>query len=235
MERLIYLLTADVVTSSKDVVHPSIVLREVDKIVCEVKKSGGWFKSEMSSLLETSVERQWRPIISEMRNALWSIGGRLSAAGLIEIIARPMIMLYPISLLTLEGVEIARSIEAKRSITPQNYIKIAKALAILYVTSQIIIVTQMYSGIGWSCLVLGLCSLAVASNDEFLKKSMPALAPQLANLDMIAQKVATLQSTFFKAPGAVPDSSSSVPADITGGSEGSIYEVLDLGLRQRKK
>jgi hypothetical protein len=82
MEQLICLL------SSTTDVHPSAILLEVDKILLEINKTGGWFKSEMASLLEASVARQWRPMIADVRNSLWNIGGTLSVAGFVEVVGR---------------------------------------------------------------------------------------------------------------------------------------------------
>ena len=65
-----------------------MTLQEIDKIVQDVNNTGGWFKSEMASLLEASVDRQWRPMVSEMRNALWNMGGALAAAGFVEVVGR---------------------------------------------------------------------------------------------------------------------------------------------------
>ncbi len=88
MERLIYLLSTNTSCSPTQDVHPSVTLQEIDKIVQDVNNTGGWFKSEMASLLEASVDRQWRPMVSELRNALWNMGGALAAAGFVEVVGR---------------------------------------------------------------------------------------------------------------------------------------------------
>ena len=88
MERLIYLLSANTSFSPTQDAHPSVTLQEIDKMIWDVNSTGGWFKSEMASLLEASVDRQWRPMVSEMRNALWNMGGALATAGFVEVVGR---------------------------------------------------------------------------------------------------------------------------------------------------
>jgi hypothetical protein len=108
-------------------------------------------------------------------------------------------MLYPVTLLLTETIEIAKSIKTKHKIDHLSYLKIAKALVLLYLTSQLLVVLATYSGIGLVCLFIGTSAIAIASNDEILKSTMPAIAPQLSKLDLVVSTVTDAQASLLAA------------------------------------
>ena len=107
VRKLLYLVTDSSNSSTAG------TLLEIDEIVREIKSEGGWFKSELATNLEVSVNKQWQPILSDTKRALQDSGSKLAVIGLIQMIGRPMIMLYPIWLIVQEIIMITKSIETE--------------------------------------------------------------------------------------------------------------------------
>ncbi len=54
--------------------HPANILNELETILHDIKSEENLFQSKLSVLLSKSLQKQWRPIISDHRRSLQSIG-----------------------------------------------------------------------------------------------------------------------------------------------------------------
>jgi len=79
--------------------HPSFILNHVDELICEINNEGGFWKSELSKLLTNTSNVLWRPILIDMKVSVTSISSKLIVVGLVDMIGKPLLMLYPVWML----------------------------------------------------------------------------------------------------------------------------------------
>ena len=108
--------------------HPYHSLIKIEKLIVLINREGGLWKSKLSTSLEEGVRKQWSPIIGDHQRALSSIGGKLCILGLVEAVGRPIMMLYPLYLVTQEALKIASEIEIKKTISAHSVMQIGKML-----------------------------------------------------------------------------------------------------------
>ena len=75
--------------------HPSFILNHVDELICEIN----FWKSELSKLLTNTSNVLWRPILIDMKVSVTSISSKLIVVGLVDMIGKPLLMLYPVWML----------------------------------------------------------------------------------------------------------------------------------------
>ncbi len=175
-------------------VHPAHLLHELDKLSDEISSNGGLWESKFGKLLRTSSNKLWQPILLDVQCSLRTIGGNLLCLGMVEVVGRPVMMLYPIYLVCVESTQIAKEFETQRRITPQSILQIAKIFSLLLIGYQLITILSMYTGLGYTCLGLGLCALATASSNSLSKMAAPVLAPHLARLDGMLSQLSRLEN-----------------------------------------
>ena len=71
IEAILTLLSESAVNSND---HPANVLNELELILNDIKNEENFFKSKLSVLLSKSLQKQWKPIISDHRRSLQSMG-----------------------------------------------------------------------------------------------------------------------------------------------------------------
>jgi len=159
--------------------HPAVTLLMIDDIVASIVREGGWWKSEFASQLQVAVDYEWRPILDDNRRALQSIGSKLAAVGLIEIV-RPVLLVWPIWMIVTEVLTIVRSVNEKRGLHPDSIIQLCKSAVLLVVVYILIMLVGMMPGLGYSSMLLGAACLMVSSTPALLKHACPYIAPNLA-------------------------------------------------------
>ena len=174
--------------------HPAVLLLEVERIKEQIAAKKHMFKSQLGSSLTRILDRQWQPILRDMRKGLTSLGTKFMGLGLIEILGRPLIVLYPLGYGILEIVEIIKLLEAKKTISLKSYMELLKCACYLWGTWQLLAITATYASMGWLCLFIGITFLLLTSDDSLIKYATPFLAPQLALLDKLSFSVEKLQS-----------------------------------------
>jgi hypothetical protein len=174
--------------------HPASTFLLCDKLVIEINSKAYWMKSSLAKNLETAVNKQWRPIVADCRNALQNAGVKLFAIGLVEVIGRPILMLYPIWLLLQQVLVIVKQMEHKQQISPRTLIAIVKAVIMLWLSSYLIQVLAMYQGMGYTSLALGSLALGISSSDSTIKEIAPAIAPHLSGLDKFLDRLSYLET-----------------------------------------
>ena len=204
--------------------HPYHSLIKIDKLITQINREGGMWKSKLSTALEQGVKKQWEPIIGDHQRALSNIGGKLCMLGLVEAVGRPIVMLYPLFLVTQEALKIASEIEVKKYISVKSIMQIAKMLAMLLGVVQLSGILSMYTGLGYTCLAIGCAALFISSNDDLTKSAVPVLAPHMANINLFMDRLYQLESVAVSAfSGTInfnstPASSSSSSASSVGSS-----------------
>lgn len=168
--------------------HPANLLYSIDRLIDNINNQSNslfsW-KSKLSTLLKTFSNKQWQPILLDTQVGLRSMGGNLICLGMVEVVGRPVVMLYPLYLVAMEGLKLTNEIEVRGRITPDIIIRVIKIVALLLIGFQLITILSMYAGLGYSCLLIGGVAVTLAASDELTKTIAPVMAPHLFNLDMI--------------------------------------------------
>ena len=71
---------------------------------------------------------------------------KFAALGLVEVVGRPIVMLYPIYLLLLQTIDIVKALEHKKNVSPQSIMSVLKAVLLLYLSSYLMTLLSMYQG-----------------------------------------------------------------------------------------
>lgn len=193
LQRLFLLLTnADDAST-----HPAITLIAIDNMIETINIKGAWFKSELANSLERVVEKQWQPIIADNKKALLNWGGKLILAGSIEVIARSFVMLWPIYLIVLDVVQISKSLEVKKNISPESVLKLVKSCLLLFAASKLVEILSMFQGFGYVCVLSGVALVVFSSNDALIKQVSPALSPNIAALDEFVDRLVKFETNLF--------------------------------------
>ena len=197
----IYSMSSDITT-----LHPAITCQLIDKLVIEINSKNYWRQSTLASKLQTAVMKQWTPILHDLRNALQNIGLRLTALGLVEVVGRPVVMMYPLWLLLREVLHLVKQIEHKQSISPTTVVTMVKAFLMLYVSSSLVSLLSMYQGMGYTCLALGGLTLMVSQSESHLKQFAPILSPHLTHIDDFLDKLTSIESIALRSFGMAQSS-----------------------------
>jgi len=177
-------------------------LLEIDKIVLKIKSKSGWFTSELGESLEHASEKQWRPIIRDNQVALRSIGSKLVVIGMIEVIGRSLLLLWPIYLLSLDIITVVKDIEEKKGLTPVVTIKIIKSILLIFLVMKLLVILSMLNGIGYMCLIVGSGALFVSMSDQLIKSSVHVLSPNMLMLETMLDKVYSIENNLSVLLGA---------------------------------
>ena len=65
---------------------------------------------------------------------------------MVEVVGRPIVMLYPIYLLLLQTIDIVKALEHKKNVSPQSIMSVMKAVLLLYLSSYLMTLLSMYQG-----------------------------------------------------------------------------------------
>lgn len=179
--------------------HPCHTLLKIESVIVTINRERGLWKSKLSTMLEAGVKKQWAPIISDHQQALMSIGGKLCILGLVEAVGRPIIMLYPLFVLTKEALKISAEIETKKRISLQSIIQIGKMVAMLFAVAQLLGILSMYRGLGYTCFALGSAAVFVGCSHELTKSSVPVLAPHMVSVSLFLEQLCRIEGVAVAA------------------------------------
>ena len=164
-----------------------------ERIKNEIDSKKQMFPSELSKHLTRILNRQWHPILKDMRRGLTSIGTKFLGLGMVEIIGRPLIILYPLGLGIMEIVEIVRLLDTNKTISIKNYMELFKCICYLFGTWQLLSITASFASMGWMCLLIGISFLILTIDENLMKYATPFLVPHLVMLDKLSYSVGKLQ------------------------------------------
>jgi hypothetical protein len=173
--------------------HPCHSLKKIETIIVSINREGGLWKSKLSKALEDGVSKQWAPIIADHQQALLSIGGKLCILGLVEAVGRPIIMLYPLFVISKELLKISSEIDVKKKVSMNSIMQIIKMAVMLFCVVQLLGILSMYTGLGYTCFGLGCGALLVSSNDELTKSSVPMMAPHMVSISLFLDQLYKLE------------------------------------------
>ena len=174
--------------------HPYHSLKKIETIIVSINREGGLWKSKLSKALEDGVSKQWAPIIADHQQALLSIGGKLCILGLVEAVGRPIIMLYPLFIISKELLKISSEIDVKKKVSMNSVMQVIKMAVMLFCVVQLLGILSMYTGLGYTCFGLGCGALLVSSNDELTKSSVPVMAPHMVSISLFLDQLYKLES-----------------------------------------
>lgn len=196
--------------------HPSFMLNHMDGLIREINAEGGFWKSEFSTLLTNTSNVLWRPILVDMKVSLTSISSKLVIIGLVDMIGKPLLMLYPVWMLCQQILVIVQNIKLERlrrrqvdtRSSPASFeeflalrglnlhiiFQMVKAIVLLVIISNLIKILEMFHGIGAICLLLGTGLYALSLNEGLFKKYIPIIAPNIMFLHSMMDQVLQLES-----------------------------------------
>ncbi len=216
--------------------HPAVLLLEIERIKDQIESKKQMFRSHLGTNLSKILNHQWQPMLRDMRRGLTSIGVRLLGLGLIEVMGRPLIVLYPLGIGIMEIVEIVKLIDAKKNISMKNYMELLKCACYLWGTWQLLAITTTYASIGWLCLLIGVIFLILTKDDSLIKYATPFLAPLLVLLDKLSFSVEKLQDKLVESLEGSGNNNSSNSNSVDGdiGNENISSSSSTLRHRQRR-
>lgn len=196
--------------NSASVIHPANVLFTIDRVQNDINGHSMLWESKLSKLLRACSRKQWQPILLDTQSSLRSIGGSLIALGMVEVVGRPVVMLYPVYMVIMQALKLSKEIEMNHNrITVQQYLQIFKIGVYFAFAYLLLTVLAMYTGLGYTCLLIGGGSVLVASNDEFTKQAAPVIAPHMVNIDLMLGQLHRLEGAVVGGGGSAQNGSSS--------------------------
>jgi hypothetical protein len=183
--------------------HPSSTLIELESLVKDINRQSGFglWPSRLGKYVEQAVQKQWQPIIQDNKRALSNIGGKLVCLGLVEIVGRPIIMLYPLYLVSQEVLQIVSDIqtpkEGNNKVSIKSIVNLIKAMVMLYASLQVLGVLAMYSGLGYSCLILGIVSCVISTKEDLIKIASPIISQYLKQFEALFDKLYKIETNVL--------------------------------------
>jgi hypothetical protein len=128
------------------------------------------------------------------------LGSKLVILGLVEVIGKPIVMLYPIYnlLITIQDIfqlGVAEVRPAAKSLTLSQIVTLIKAIGLLLVTMQLIWVLSSYTGLGYACLGIGVTAITGSSSEDFIKRfSAPLFSQYLIKMELFIDQVSKIEN-----------------------------------------
>ena len=110
-----------------------------------------------------------------------------------EAVGRPIIMLYPLFIISKELLKISSEIDVKKKVSMNSIMQIVKMAVMLFCVVQLLGILSMYTGLGYTCFGLGCGALLVSSNDELTKSSVPMMAPHMVSISLFLDQLYKLE------------------------------------------
>jgi hypothetical protein len=131
VKEIVSVLTHDFTAGERDnrasLIHPANVLFTIDRVLEDINGHSMLWESKLSKLLRACSKKQWQPILLDTQSSLRSIGGSLIALGMVEVVGRPIVMLYPIYMVISQALKLSKEIELNNNkITVHQYLQIFK-------------------------------------------------------------------------------------------------------------
>lgn len=176
-----------------------VILSEVESIVSEINSKSMLFSSKLSLALSAYLKKQWSPIISSHRKALRTLGGNLIVLGLVEVVGRPIVMLYPIYSVLIKVLVIVQNSQSQsRTISPTQIIELIKSIIMLFIVSKLLEVLNAFTGLGYTCLVAGAVSLAISSNDDNIRVIAPMISGHLSKINQFICAIKNVEDSLMQ-------------------------------------
>lgn len=234
-----------------DIQHPAIALNIIERVREEVRVSSSnyIFQSELLTLLNNTLAKQWRPILLDLRGFLQNIGGKLITVAVVTIVGWPIVLIAPLLMNTNKLLQIIQELEKHHQLSPTSTFHLIKIVAVMIVSAKLMAILQMYQSVGFMCGFISAICFIISSSDSLLKTTAPMLAPNAKGIDEVLGKLMNLdiQSVMKMVPGStertdhrVEDLNSTDRSSSTANSDGNEdystqpFSTLDpTGIRRR--
>jgi hypothetical protein len=173
------------------------VLIKIDDILLRVR-SGIW-ASQLQKLLTAALNKQWRPIIFDNQRMFKNVGSKLVGLGIAELLGRPLLMLYPIYMVTMAAMKVVGELNTKKQPGPETYLQIIKGMLLLWGATRLMNVLSAFQGLGMSCLVFGCIAIIISVNDALTKVAAPIVAQHFVRIDGWVSRLSSFEQNSFSA------------------------------------
>lgn len=163
--------------TNQPIQHPAEALLRLEKVAEEIRRQGFFFKSELLLALEGYLQTQWRPLILVTQSLLQNLGGKLIGVGLIGVIGWPLAVLYPILLTSQQLVQVAKELEAKKTLSPSSLFCLGKLVVLVLVSLQLLRVLEAYLSVAYFAVIGAVVCFTVSGSNDLTKIVVAPLAP----------------------------------------------------------
>ena len=188
--------------------HPAHILCKIELIIDDIDNNSGFglWKSSLASSLRRAVKKQWDPILKDTQKALQLVGSKLLMLGVVEVIGRPLIMLYPLYVISTDCLQVISDMNLQQEeltmrtisqIPPAKFLLLVKAFMLLWASFQVITILSMFNSIGYSCLIIGSISLFLSVSDERTKQVAPFLSTHMKHLDNVMSFLSVIENKMM--------------------------------------
>jgi hypothetical protein len=188
--------------------HPAHILCKIELLIDDVDRNSGFgiWKSSLAGSLRRAVKKQWDPILKDTQKALHFVGSKLLMLGVVEVIGRPLIMLYPLYVISTDCLQVISDMNLQQEeltmrtisqIPPGKFLLIVKAFMLLWASFQVITILSMFNSIGYSCLIIGSLSLFLSVSDERTKQVAPFLSMHLKHVDKVIDFLSVIENKMM--------------------------------------
>jgi hypothetical protein len=169
--------------------HPAYCLLSLETVLKDVKSRSYFFQSELATVLERGVTKQWLPIIEENRVFLRNIGGKFVFLGLLGVVGWPVILLSPLLSHSKKLLTILKEFDHSGRISSQSVYQLGSILVMLLVCLQLTSIMSQYMTLGFvACGVGGGC-LFIAQNDRLIKQFSPTISDVYPSINRLMSVV----------------------------------------------
>lgn len=194
--------------------HPAICLNILERVKTEISQNQSYlWKSELLTVLETAVAKQWLPIVNDTRQFLIGVSGKLFVIGMVGVVGWPMALLSPMVYSAQKLLKAMEEWERRKQLSNETILECVKILVMVIVLMQLLSVLQVYAGMGRLCVALSVAGYLVAQSDDLVKSVAPVLAPHALVIDQVFTSLsqgdlATVMKTLAKTTQSISSSSS---------------------------
>lgn len=197
--------------------HPVHGLLELDEICIEVHSEASVWQSDFGKLLQNSNQNLWRPVLKQLRGDAQSIATKFAVIGLIDVIGKPLLLVYPLWLILEQALALVQKTKLPEAISRNpngNHqgisvsailgqvdalviMQLVKAFTLLFIVQKFMTLLQMFTGAGHVCLLLGIGLFGVTMNERVLKQCSPVLVSHLSILSDLMTQYQVAEKAFL--------------------------------------
>lgn len=209
VEAVVRVLFRNVRRSLPHEAHISTALLEIDAVIMLIRQEHAFWRSEFETLLTTEMKNQWDAIVGDMRVLLGTIGSKLFFYGLVDAIARPMLLVVPLVYICMDVFKLLQRISDHQPLGPATAsaqdkqenkitirIRIAKAFLLLLLIQRMLGVLEAFRFVGITAVIAGLAFHTLTFSESNLKRYAPLVAPHLMKLDRIVTMIQQVEDQW---------------------------------------
>jgi hypothetical protein len=164
--------------------HPAISLNMLEKVKTEIQSNQSYlWKSELLTALETSLAKQWLPIVADTKQFLIDTSGKLFVLGMIGLIGWPIAFFSPIMYSSKKLMKAMEDWDRRKTFSNDTVIELVKVALMIMLLMQLVTVLQFYAALGQLLLAGSMGSFLIAQSEGTVKELSPVLAPQAYLID----------------------------------------------------